>query len=335
MEMLDKYQIINHLGNGAFGDVYLCYDPYLQKEIAVKVIKVPDPIVFENAVKEGQTLDLCKHKHIVEVKDVRATHYQGEPVVLIIMEYLSSGSVEKSINNSFISVKEACKILQQSLLGLEHSHNHNILHRDIKPGNIMFGDNGEAKLSDFGLAIDYPCDISNVTGYMPHIPLEVIEGKTMDKLTDIYASGVTFYRLLNNLKELKFNFRDNIEWAKAVKKNLYPPRKFASHIPDKILKVLNKSMHNNRSSRYQSCLEFRQAIEKVNFYIDWSYVNDSNWSGTYNADKFSLTKEKKRNGWGIDFRRNGIRKTEFCYSNLPDDKVDEEFYKIIRETTLQ
>ena len=99
---LDKFQIIDHLGNGNFGHVFLCYDPFLQKEIAIKVIKVPDPAKFVNAVKEGQTLDLCRHKHIVDVKDVRASLFNGEPVVLIIMEYLSKGSKYKSISKSVL-----------------------------------------------------------------------------------------------------------------------------------------------------------------------------------------------------------------------------------------
>jgi serine/threonine-protein kinase len=132
-DTIDKFQIIDKLGNGAFGDVFLCYDPYLQKEIAVKIIKVPNPDKLVTAVKEGQTLDICRHKHIVDVKDIRATLFNAEPVVIIVMEYLSKGSIQKHINKRFISVKESCKIIEHSLLGLEHAHNNNILHRDVKP----------------------------------------------------------------------------------------------------------------------------------------------------------------------------------------------------------
>src|SRR5690606_29154484 len=101
------------------------------------------------------------------------------------------------------SVKESCKIIQESLLGLEHAHIANFLHRDVKPGNILFGDSGEAKLSDFGLSINYH-EGSDTHGYRPHQPLEVIEGAAMDKLSDIYAMGITFYRLINNTNEIPF-----------------------------------------------------------------------------------------------------------------------------------
>lgn len=333
-ETIDKFQIINHVGNGFFGHVFLCYDPFLQKEIAVKVIKVPDPDKFVNAVKEGQTLDLCRHKHIVDVKDVRATLYNAEPVVIIVMEFLSKGSIQKHIEKRFISVKETCKIIQQSLLGLEQAHNNNILHRDVKPGNIMFGDNGEAKLSDFGLAINYHSDPSDVLGYRPHQPLEVIEGNPMDKLSDIYATGITFYRLLNNTNKLPFSFKTKEEWLKAVKKDQFPPRQFLPHIPEKILKILNKSIHKNKTTRFQNCTEFRQALEKLNFNIDWVNIDFDNWTGQNNGDTFTLNKFKKRTGWVIDFKKNGIRRTEYCFSNLNEVEVEEMFFKIIKDTNL-
>jgi serine/threonine protein kinase len=332
---LDKFQIIDHLGNGAFGHVFLCYDPFMQKEIAVKVIKIPDPESVVNALKEGQTLDLCRHKHIVDVRDVRATIYEGEPVMIIVMEYLSKGSIQKHIEKRFISVKESCKIIQQSLLGLEQAHNHNVLHRDVKPGNIMFGDNGEAKLSDFGFAINYHKDPSDILGYRPHQPLEVIEGNPMDKLSDIYATGITFYRLLNNTNKLPFTFKTKDEWLKAVKKDQFPPRQFLAYIPKKVITILNKAIHKNKASRYQNCTEYRQAIERLNFQIDWVYIDNDNWTGHNNGDTFSITKFKKRTGWFIDFKKNGIRRTEHCFANLPDDKIENEFYQVIQDTTLQ
>lgn len=331
---IDKFQIIDHLGNGFFGHVFLCYDPFLQKEIALKVIKVPDPYKFVTAVKEGQTLDLCRHKHIVDVKDVRETNFNAEAVVIIVMEYLSKGSIQKHIEKRFISTKEACKIIQQSLLGLEHAHNNNILHRDVKPGNIMFGDNGEAKLSDFGLAINYHSDPSDIFGYRPHQPLEVIEGSPMDKLSDIYATGVTLYRLLNNTNKLPFTFRTKEEWLKAVKRDQYPPRQFLPHIPEKIVKILKKSIHKNKGTRFQTCIDFRQSLEKLNFNIDWICLDSENWTGNNNGDIFTLSKFKKRTGWFIEFKKNGIRRSEFCYSNLPENKIEEMYFKVLRDTNL-
>ena len=332
---IDKYQLINHLGSGAFGQVYLCYDPYLEKEIAVKVIKVSDPNKFVNAVREGRILDMCRHRHIVDVKDVRATFFQEHPVVIIVMEYLANGSLQKQIERRFISVKEACRIISDSLLGLEHAHNHNVLHRDIKPGNILFDDAGAAKLSDFGFAINYHAEISDDLGYMPHQPLEVIEGNSMDKLSDIYAAGVTFYRLINNTNDLPFMFANKEEWKKAVKKDLFPPRVFRNHIPEKVIKVLNKSIHRKRDTRFQGCREFRQALEKINFFIDWVGVGEDLWTGSCDQDVYEIIKFKKRTGWVIDFKKNGTRRTEHCCVHLGDSDVESHFFALIRETSIR
>jgi serine/threonine-protein kinase len=331
---IDKFRIIDHLGSGAFGKVFLCYDPFLQKEIAIKVIKVPDPERFVTAVKEGQTLDLCRHKHIVDVKDVRATTFNLDPVVIIVMEYLSKGSIQKHIEKRFISTKESCRIIQQSLLGLEQAHNNNVLHRDIKPGNIMFGDNGEAKLSDFGLAINYHVDPSDEMGYRPHQPIEVIEGNPMNKLSDIYATGITFYRLLNNTNKLPFTFKTIEEWHKAVKKDLYPPRHFLPHIPEKVIKLLNKSIHKNKDIRFQNSTMFRQALEKLNFCIDWVCIDDDTWTGLNANNTFDITKHRRRSGWTIDFKKNGTRKTEYCCKDVPDLDVNDVFFQTIRNTSL-
>lgn len=334
IDTIDKYKIIGHLGNGHFGTVYHCYDPYLQKEIAVKIIKVPNPEKFVTAVKEGQALEHCRHKHIVDVKDVRASFFEGDRVVIIVMEYLAKGSIQKHIEKRFISVAESCKIIQQTLMGLEHAHNNNVIHRDVKPGNILFGDNNESKLSDFGFAINYHSELSDELGYRPHQPLEVIEGNSMNKLSDIYATGITLYRLLNNTNELPFNFKDKAEWAKAVKKDKFPPRVYLPHIPKKVISLANKAIHKLDTKRFQDCMKFRQAIDKIKFEIDWIQIDSDNWIGSTKKNKYEISKVEKRKGWTIDFIKNGKRKTEFCYKNVPNDKVEDEFYSVINESTL-
>jgi eukaryotic-like serine/threonine-protein kinase len=333
-EQLGKYHVIDHLGNGHFGDVFLCFDPFLRKERAIKVVKVPDPVALVAAIKEGQALDVCRHKHIVELKDVDVAMFRGEVVVIIVMEYLAKGSIQKQIEKRFFSVKESCRIIQESLLGLEHAHIANFLHRDIKPGNILFGDNGDAKLSDFGLSINYH-EGSDTHGYRPHQPLEVIEGAPMDKLSDIYGMGITLYRLINNTNEISFPFTSKEEWRKAVKNDLYPPREFLKHIPDKVVRIINKAINKNKGKRFQNCTEFRQAIEKLPFNIDWNVIDENRWIGLSAHGEFEISSAKIRSGYSVDYKKNGRRDRSLCKSF--SQRIDAEDYiiEIVRSSTFK
>jgi len=331
---IGKYQIKRFLGNGQFGKVFLAFDPLLSIDRALKIIEINRPNEFVDAIKESQTLEKCRHKHIVDIKDVNVELVEKKTVVCIVMEYLSRGSVQNQIENRFISVQEACKIITESLLGLEHAHNISILHRDIKPGNLLLGENGEAKLSDFGLALDYQIEPLDIKGYKPHIPPEVILGSDQDKSSDIYAMGMTFYRLLNNVDKLTFNFLTTEEWIEAIRKEKYPSRLLNQHIPLKIVRILKKSINKDKDKRYSNCFEFRQAIDKISFNIDWRRFNKNLWIGISGKNKFQLEKIEKRNVWQIDFKRNERRVSRFCYTGLNKKEASKKFYDIIKTTTV-
>lgn len=329
-DKINKFEVIDFLGKGAFGFVFHAFDPFLKVDRAVKLIKVPNPDKFVQAVKEAQTLEKCRQKHIVDVKEVDVTIYDGVPYVYIAMEYLAKGSIQNLIEKRFVSVSESMKVIEEALLGLEHAHNNDVLHRDIKPGNILIGNNDEAKLSDFGLALDYHIDPSDTFGYRPHQPLEVIQGNPMNKLSDIFAMGVTFYRLLNNIEKMNFNFKSVDEWEKAVKRKKYPDRKYLPHIPKKVIKIANKAIHNSPDKRFENTTQFRQAIEKLKIVVDWRPIDEHHWIG----NGYEILKYSNRNGWIIDFKRYGRRIKEKCSKNLSENDANELFFKTIRNTTI-
>jgi len=278
---IGKFTTIGYLGGGNFGDVFRAKDNLLDVERAIKLINVKRPQEFIDAINEAKILEKCRHKNIVDVKEIDIYPINNSPFPCIAMEYLARGSAQAFLEKNFVTVKKAIKIVSDVLFGLEHAHNEGILHRDIKPGNILFADNFSAKLSDFGLAYGLANQPFSFAGYSPHLPPEVLEDIEQDELSDIYSLGITFYRLVNNKPNLDIPYNDDNDWLNAVKKEKFPKREFQLHIPKKILRVVRKSMKANRSDRYKTCLEFRQALQTISLAIDWTFISKHCWKGEY------------------------------------------------------
>lgn len=336
---IGKFSVLGPLGKGNFGFVFHVLDSLLDAQRAVKVIMLEDEHTakdFIEAFNEAKILEMCRHTHIVEVKEVDVYEFKGRKLPCITTEYLKNGSVQALLEKQFVSVQDTCKTIIDVLFGLEHAHSQNIHHRDIKPGNILYSDNWRAKLSDFGLAFGLEGQTFNFAGYNAHLPPEVLANTDQDELSDIYSLGITFYRMINNLVSLDIPYINKQQLLKAINKEKFPDRLYSEHIPDAVKKTVNKAMKPDRGKRFSSCLAFRQAIQKIKFGIDWRPVDQSNWIGTYNKQKFTLQLiETKRSGFTIEFKRNERKVQEYCYANVADEATAvSELYKLIRNTTL-
>lgn len=334
--VIGKFTTIGFIGGGNFGKVFRATDTLLDIDRAIKIIQAQNPKEFMDAITEAQILERCRHKHIVDIKEINLYDISGKVYPCITMEYLKNGSAQNYLEHKFITIQFSIKIITDCLFGLEHSHNQGIFHRDIKPGNILFSDAWDAKLSDFGLAYGLNGQIFNFVGYNSHLPPEVLEGVAQNELSDLYSMGVSFHRLLNNMPTLDLIFADDKEWLKALKREKYPERNYKPHVPDNIIRIVKKSMKPDVKDRFQTCLQFRQALQKIPLAIDWSPMDRDKWHGNYNGDYFELEIYKKRTGYFIDFRRNRRRINEKCCMQIGNEIIAmEEFYKIIRETTIK
>lgn len=332
---IGKFKSIGLIGSGRFGEVYRVHDTLLDGERALKIIQVSNPKEFIDAINEAQILERCRHDHIVNIREMDVHTIRGKPFPCITTEYLKNGSVQKYLENNFITVHRAIQIIIETLFGLEYAHNQGIYHRDIKPGNILFSDNWIAKLSDFGLAYGLAHQTFNFAGYNAHLPPEVLEGTTQDSLSDLYSMGVTLYRLLNNLTTLTVPFADDTIWLNALKKEKFPERKFDLHIPESIIKVLKKSLKADRSKRYQTCLEFRQALQKIPLAVEWSPINNDKWKGIFKNNFYEISKHSTHKGFYVDFTRDGRKVKNRCGGPfLIEADANNYFFKIIKETTL-
>lgn len=280
LTQVDKYEILKHLGSGAFGNVYLARDRALDAIKAIKVLEVPDPTKFMNTLEEAKILHKCKHKHIVEVNEANIYGINGESKVVIDMEYLPDGCFEDQIINCSASIHDSVCYVINCLFALEHAHNQGVLHRDIKPANIMLCQYG-AKLSDFGLATVLGTKLAgSPKGYTTHLAPEYFKYKSTTELTDIYAMGVTLFRACNYIADWKAvihiipNPKQKIINGKLISSIGYEP-----FVPAKLKRIINKACAINPAQRYQSAAEMRQALEKIQFLIDWRKHEEIRWEG--------------------------------------------------------
>jgi serine/threonine-protein kinase len=168
---------------------------------AVRALKLipPDKVLNPgNFFHEAQVLKAVEHPNIVRIEET-GTLRDGR--IYVAMEYLSNGSLDDEAKGSYVPLTRAKRLIVDVLRGLEHAHQQGILHRDIKPGNVLIGDYQEGKLSDFGLAIPIGFDLSKLGlkdyNYVIHQAPEIEKNTDYAVASDIYACGMTLYRIIN------------------------------------------------------------------------------------------------------------------------------------------
>lgn len=261
---------IERLGAGHYGEVWLVYDAAVDRNRCVKFIppyKITDPSDFYS---EPKALIDVKHENIVEVLDA-GTNDDGS--LYIVMEYLKNGSLaDKTKGAPIINLNSAIKLICESCRGLEYAHSREYLHRDIKPANILVGNNGEAKLSDFGLATKVSKDaLGSPQGYYTHLAPEVITNDITSIQTDIYALGMTAYRIINGdaFLDTPRTYDELFDWIITGK---YPNRNhYRPYVPVQLKKSINKALNINPDKRYKSASDFRHDLERILIHCYWKW----------------------------------------------------------------
>lgn len=268
-DQIYKYQLVKRIGGGNFGEVWLANDNTLKTQCALKLLPKNDTSIDERLL-EAQIGNRLQHNNVINIKyaDVVQCGNPANPVVIIAMPFYRNGSVISQLNScNFLPTNLTVKCLIDILRGLEYLHENGYYHCDIKPNNILIGDNGEYILSDYGITCYSPTHtaVHPRQCYLPHTSPETINKNTYDVRTDIYQLGLTAFRLFNGISEIKSDFLANRDSFKnsVLNGKVVTEGKYQPFVPKKIRRVISKAIALNPDDRYQSALEMRRALEQI------------------------------------------------------------------------
>ena len=249
----DRYEILEKIGTGGMSDVYKAKDHKLNRLVAVKVLKqeFSENANFVSKFRiEAQAAAGLAHPNIVNVYDVG----EENGIYFIVMELVEGITLKKYIEKKArLSVKEAVSIAIQVSMGIEAAHNNHIIHRDIKPQNIIISKEGKVKVTDFGIAKAATSNTitSNVMGSVHYTSPEQARGGYSDEKSDIYSLGVTMFEMLTG--RVPFNGETTVAIAiKHIQEEMPSPREYISEIPVSVEQIVFKCCQKSPDRRYQS-----------------------------------------------------------------------------------
>lgn len=263
--ILDRYKVIKQLGEGGFGRVFLARDEKLNRLVAIKIAKrsVKEKDRLKAFFDEARVLASLDHPHIVPVYDVGNSENEG---VFFISKFIDGASLAQKIKQGGYPVDDVIAKVLMVAEALGHAHEKGLVHRDIKPDNILMDQSGNPHVADFGLAlkVDFLSERSDFTGTPAYMSPEQAEnkGNQVDRRSDIFSLGVVFYELLCGERPFKgSNIAEIIQ--KVVKAEFVPPSKINPNIPKEIEQVCLKALCKNRDDRYATASEFSSDLKSI------------------------------------------------------------------------
>lgn len=270
----DRYQIIKSIGEGGMANVYLAYDTILDRNVAVKVLRgdlATDEKFVRRFQREALSASSLSHPNIVEVYDVGEDNGQ----YYIVMEYIEGCQLKQLLKKrGRLTLSEVIDIMLQITDGLSVAHDAYIIHRDIKPQNIMILDSGLVKITDFGIAMAMNStqltQTNSVMGSVHYLPPEQANGKGSTLQSDIYSMGILMYELLTG--ELPYKGDNAVEIAlKHLKEKIPSVREKFPEIPQSVENIIIKATAKNPKNRYADA---RSMNEDLRTCLDDSRANE-------------------------------------------------------------
>jgi serine/threonine-protein kinase len=267
-ERLGHYDIVEELGRGGMGVVYKGYEPALGRYVAIKVLAAAmahDPTFVERFLREARSMAALSDPNIIQIYFIG----QDDDQVFFAMEFIDGDSLGGWLKRETkLATGDALKILLQASRGLAAAHAEGVIHRDIKPGNIMINQRGVVKVADFGIALASN-DISSskltstgaLVGTPGYLPPEVCLGKAVDQRSDIFALGIVLFESLTG--RMPFNDASPLKlMLEIVESDIPDIREFNPDVDEETVRILGRMLEKNPSDRYQSCDELNADLHR-------------------------------------------------------------------------
>lgn len=281
----ERYEILKSIGEGGMANVYLAHDEILDRDVAIKVLRGDlenNEKFIRRFQREAKSVSDLSHPNIVEVYDVGeedGQHY-------IVMEYIDGKTLKQLVQKrGALTVSEVIDIMAQITDGLSQAHDAYIIHRDIKPQNIMILDNGMIKITDFGIAMSMNAtqltQTNSVMGSVHYLPPEQASGKGATTKSDIYSAGILMYELLAG--SVPFKGDNAVEIAlKQLKERIPSIRKQNPLIPQSVENIILRATAKNPKNRYETIKEMHDDIIHA---LDPEHQNDSKYRYPYSESE--------------------------------------------------
>lgn len=259
----DRYEVVSHIGQGGMADVFLAVDTILNRQVAIKILRADlstDAVSILRFEREAQAAAALAHPNIVEIYDVG--DYKGHHY--IVMEYVTGKTLKQVIRSRGPLVnEEAVDIMKQLCSAISEAHSRGIIHRDIKPQNVIVKADGSIKILDFGIATAKGSmqltQANNVMGSVHYLAPELAKGEAASPQSDIYALGIVLYEMLAG--DVPFKADQAVQVAlKHMREPMPDVRLINASVPQSIANVITRATAKDPNNRYGSCREMLQDI---------------------------------------------------------------------------
>ncbi len=263
---LGPYRILEQIGLGGMATVYKAYHAAMDRYVAIKVLPqhlARDPNFRARFQREARAIARLEHLYILPVYDAG----EDEGIPYLVMRYTDSGDLSDLIARQSLTIARAVQLISQVAAGLAYAHRLGVIHRDVKPANVLLSRAGDVLLTDFGIAKIYEETLQltsegTMVGTPAYMAPEQVQGQPVDARTDIYALGVVLYQALTG--ECPFMADTPLALALMhIHNPLRPPRQLNPNIPESLERIMLRALAKSPADRFQTADEMAEALHNA------------------------------------------------------------------------